>query len=107
MTGQTLLPMPMGIESIFDEEWKAQQSGGDEVDVQLKSNIETIVTKWCSQIGDVLNEESTRAFANGKQPLPSAGSALFTLQNLEKFLVSGLIFRINFRKLNLFFDRHI
>lgn len=74
MTGQTLLPMPMGIENIFEEEWKAQQSG--EVDVRLKSNIETILTKWCSQIGDILNEESTRVFENDKQPLPSAGSAI-------------------------------
>jgi len=76
MTGLTLLPMPMGIENIFDEEWKAQQSGGDEVDVRLKSNIETIVTKWCSQIGDILDEKSTCAFVNDKQPLPSAGSAI-------------------------------
>lgn len=76
MTGQTLLPMPMGIEQIFEAEWKAQQSDGMEVDVRLKSNIETIVTKWCSQIGDVLSEESTRAFASDKHPLPSAGTAI-------------------------------
>jgi len=68
--GQTLLPMPMGIEQIFEAEWKAQQSGGVEVDLALKTNIETIVTKWCSQIGDTLNEESLR---NDKQLLPSAG----------------------------------
>ncbi|XP_025270513.1 dynein beta chain, ciliary [Camponotus floridanus] len=71
MIGQTLLPMPMGVEQVFEEEWKAQQSGGVEVDLRLKSDIETIVTKWCSQINDVLNEESTRAFLNDKQPLPS------------------------------------
>ncbi|XP_071571876.1 dynein beta chain, ciliary-like [Temnothorax nylanderi] len=74
MMGQTLLPMPMGIEQIFEAEWKAQQSGGVEVDLPLKSNIETIVTKWCSQIGDTLNEESPR---NDKQLLPSAGIAAF------------------------------
>lgn len=73
MIGQTLLPMPMGVEQVFEEEWKAQQSGGVEVDLRLKSDIETIVTKWCSQINDVLNEESTRAFLNDKQPLPSDG----------------------------------
>lgn len=72
MMGQTLLPMPMGIEQIFEAEWKAQQSSGVEVDLPLKSNIETIVTKWCSQIGDTLNEESPR---NDKHLLPSAGFA--------------------------------
>ncbi|GAB1866294.1 Dynein beta chain, ciliary [Camponotus japonicus] len=71
MIGQTLLPMPMGVEQVFEEEWKVQQSGGVEVDLRLKSDIETIVTKWCSQINDILNEESTRAFLNDKQPLPS------------------------------------
>lgn len=70
MTGQTLLPMPMGIEQIFEEEWKIQNE--DKFDAQLKSNIEVIVTKWLSQIGDVLAEESTRA--NDVKPLPSAGT---------------------------------
>ncbi|XP_018058898.1 PREDICTED: dynein heavy chain 9, axonemal [Atta colombica] len=69
MIGQTLLPMPMGIEQIFEAEWKAQQSEGVEVDLPLKANIEIIVTKWCSQIGDTLNEESPR---NDKHLLPSA-----------------------------------
>ncbi|XP_050446950.1 dynein beta chain, ciliary-like [Cataglyphis hispanica] len=85
MTGQTLLPMPMGIEQIFEEEWKAQRSGGAEVDVRLKSDIERIVTKWCSQINDVLNEESTRAFLNAKQPLPSEEIEFWSqrLENVE------------------------
>lgn len=77
MTGQTLLPMPMGIEQIFEAEWKAQLSGGAEVDVRLKSDIETIVTKWCSQIADTLNEENTRALVNDRYPLPSAGTPSF------------------------------
>jgi len=78
MIGQTLLPMPMGIEQIFEAEWKAQQSEGVEVDLPLKANIEIIVTKWCSQIGDTLNEESPR---NDKHLLPSAGIAVFKQQN--------------------------
>lgn len=77
MMGQTSLPMPMGVEQIFEAEWKAQQSGGLEVDLPLKSNIETIVAKWCSQIGDTLNEESPR---NDKQLLPSAGITAFKPQ---------------------------
>ncbi|EGI59469.1 Dynein beta chain, ciliary [Acromyrmex echinatior] len=68
MMGQTLLPMPMGIEEVFKEEWKAQRSGGVEIDLPLKSNIEIIITKWCSQIGDTLNEESPK----NEQLLPSA-----------------------------------
>lgn len=71
MMGQTLLPMPMGIEQIFEAEWQAQQSSGVEIYLPLKSNIETIVTKWCSQIGDTLTEESPRH----EQLLPSAGIA--------------------------------
>ncbi|KAL0116299.1 hypothetical protein PUN28_011253 [Cardiocondyla obscurior] len=68
MMGQTLLPMPMGIEHIFEAELIAQQSGGAEIDLLLKNNIETIITKWCLQINDTLNEESPR---NNKL-LPSA-----------------------------------
>ncbi|XP_025160705.1 dynein beta chain, ciliary-like [Harpegnathos saltator] len=72
MTGQTLLPMPMGVERIFEEELKAQQSGGADVDVRLRSDIETILTKWYSQINDTLHEESTRIFLTDKHPQPSA-----------------------------------
>lgn len=83
MTGQTLLPMPMGIERIFEAELKAQQNGDADVDVRLKSDIETIVSKWCSQIGDTLNEESTRALVNDKQPLPSAGTSRDATRRLQ------------------------
>lgn len=102
MTGQTLLPMPMGIEQVFEEEWKAQRSGGVEVDVRLKSDIETIVTKWCSQIGDVLKEESTRAFLNDKQPLPSEGIMQQYL-NLARFSEKFCIYSIK----QIFFLRSI
>lgn len=76
MMGQTLLPMPMGIEQIFEAEWQAQHN---EVDLPLKSNIETIVTKWCSQIGDTLNEESPR----NEQLLPSAGIVTFKVKAIK------------------------
>lgn len=91
MTGQTLLPMPMGVEQVFEEEWKAQRSGGVEVDLRLKSDIETIVTKWCSQISDVLNEESTRAFLNDKQPLPSEGTTQQYLNRIFRKKLSACI----------------
>ncbi|RLU17527.1 hypothetical protein DMN91_009762 [Ooceraea biroi] len=72
MTGQTLLPMPMDVEQIFEAEWKAQESGGNQVGSRLKSDIETIVMKWYSQISDVLEEESTHALPSDMYPLPSA-----------------------------------
>lgn len=72
MTGQTLLPMPMNVEQIFEAELKAYQTGGLEVDARLKSDIEAIVMKWCWQIGDVLSQESTHA--SDAYPLPSAGT---------------------------------
>lgn len=74
MSGQTLLPMPMGVERIFEEELKAQQSGGAEVDVRLRSDVEAIVMEWCSQVGDTLHEESTSVFAIDERPQPSAGT---------------------------------
>lgn len=102
MTGQTLLPMPMGIEQVFEAEWKAQRSGGVEIDVRLKSDIETIVTKWCSQINDVLNEESTHAFLNAKQSLPSEGIMQQYL-NLAGFPEKFCIYSV--KQIFFFFDR--
>ena len=73
MTGQTLLPMPMGIERIFESEMAIRESGNKNVDLQLKSNIEKIVTDWVEQINDILNECSTSTFSDDNNPLPSEG----------------------------------
>ncbi|XP_046432396.1 dynein beta chain, ciliary-like [Neodiprion fabricii] len=85
MTGQTLLPMPMGVERIFEAEWLVQQTAGEQVDLQLKSDIEGIVIKWATQINDILSEESTLAFNNNNHPLPNAEIDFWSLRlkNIE------------------------
>lgn len=68
-----MLPMPMDIEQIFETEWLAQKKKDLDINVNLIHNIEAIIGKWFSQIGDILGEESTKAFTKDKQPLPSMG----------------------------------
>lgn len=46
------------------------------VDLYLKSAIEGVVIKWASQINDVLNDDSSLAFANGQNPTPWAGRSI-------------------------------
>nr|CAD7570912.1 unnamed protein product [Timema californicum] len=48
-------------------------SGGEVVDLYLKSAIEGVVIKWSKQINDVLAEDSSQAFIGGQNPVPSAG----------------------------------
>ncbi|XP_078034037.1 dynein beta chain, ciliary-like [Augochlora pura] len=57
ITGQTLLPMPMGIEDILQPE---NLSPTNPKTLELKSNIEKIVIKWATQINEILNEEFTK-----------------------------------------------
>nr|XP_012135344.1 PREDICTED: dynein beta chain, ciliary-like [Megachile rotundata] len=68
ITGQSLLPLPMGIEEILREGFASQP---DSLKLQLKSNIEEIVTKWSSQINEILNVEFSE-FSNGGDQLPEA-----------------------------------
>jgi len=73
MIGQTLLPMPMNVDQIFEAELRAQETDGAEVDIQLKNDIETIVMKWFWQVNNILKEESTSAITSDVHPPPSAG----------------------------------
>ncbi|XP_076381799.1 dynein beta chain, ciliary-like [Megalopta genalis] len=57
ITGQTLLPMPMGIEDILQPE---NLSPTNPKTLDLKNNIEKIVIKWATQINEILNEEFTK-----------------------------------------------
>ncbi|XP_076651774.1 dynein beta chain, ciliary-like [Halictus rubicundus] len=57
ITGQTLLPMPMGIEDLLQHE---NLSPVDSKTLELKNNIEKIVIKWATQINEILNEEFTK-----------------------------------------------
>ncbi|XP_047352693.1 dynein beta chain, ciliary-like [Vespa velutina] len=57
MFGETILSMPIDIEKIFEEEWKLQQNDDVQFNVKLRSNIESIIIKWTSQINEILDEE--------------------------------------------------
>lgn len=57
MFGETILPMPIDIEKIFEEEWKLQQNDDAQFNIKLISNIESIIIKWTSQVNEILDEE--------------------------------------------------
>ncbi|CAH2050780.1 unnamed protein product, partial [Iphiclides podalirius] len=82
VNGQTVLPMPVGVELVHDAEKEILK--GKEVDLYLKSAIEGVVIKWAQQINDVMMEDSSQAFDNGQNPLPND---LFTEQSnrLQKY----------------------
>ncbi|KAG8321110.1 hypothetical protein J6590_052486 [Homalodisca vitripennis] len=82
--GQTVLPMPVGIERVHEAERELTESNGEIVDLYLKSAIEGVIIKWATQINDILTEESGQAFANGQNPTPSA--ALTEAKDICKFL---------------------
>ncbi|KAK2582958.1 hypothetical protein KPH14_009015 [Odynerus spinipes] len=69
MVGETILPMPMEIDKIFEEEWKLQQSDDVQFNIKLRSNIESIIIKWTSQINEILDEE--RVLLSSEYLLPS------------------------------------
>lgn len=71
VNGQTVLPMPVGVELVHDAEKAVLR--GEEVDLYLKSAIEGVVIKWAQQINDVMMEDSGQAFDNGQNPLPQVG----------------------------------
>ncbi|GFG28503.1 hypothetical protein Cfor_03628 [Coptotermes formosanus] len=72
VSGQTVLPMPVGVERVHEAERKLIESGGEVVDLYLKSAIEGVVIKWATQINDVLIQESSQAFDGGQNPTPNA-----------------------------------
>nr|CAD7455112.1 unnamed protein product [Timema tahoe] len=73
VSGHTVLPMPVGVERVHEAESMLIKSGGEVVDLYLKSAIEGVVIKWSKQINDVLAEDSSQAFAGGQNPVPTAG----------------------------------
>lgn len=62
-------------------------SGGEVVDLYLKSAIEGVVIKWATQINDILNEDSAQAFGNGQNPVPSAGKVQRTTVSLTMYMM--------------------
>ncbi|XP_059473724.1 dynein beta chain, ciliary isoform X2 [Neocloeon triangulifer] len=82
VSGQTILPMPVGVERVHEAEAKLTSSNGEQVDMYLKSAIEAVVTKWAAQVNDVLAEEGG---GGGWDATPAAEVAFWTgrLANLE------------------------
>lgn len=63
--------MPVGVEKVHDAERDIVNGG--EADLYLKSAIEGVIIKWATQINDVMQEDSSHAFNNGANPVPSSG----------------------------------
>ncbi|XP_031336595.1 dynein beta chain, ciliary isoform X1 [Photinus pyralis] len=59
VNGQTVLPMPVGVEKVQEVEELLIESNGKICDLYLKSAIEAIIIKWVSQINDVLANDSS------------------------------------------------
>lgn len=76
VNGQTVLPMPVGIERVSEVEKTLTESNGEICDLYLKSGIEGVVMKWASQINDVLVNDSFDKLATA---VPSLGDQTIKL----------------------------
>lgn len=85
MVSQTLLPMPTGMELIYQAQQNFNFSRGENVDLDIKSAVEGIVIKWASICTDVLKVQSTISFAHGQHPTPYVEVDFWNarLKNLE------------------------
>nr|CAB3508098.1 unnamed protein product [Spodoptera littoralis] len=94
MTSQVLLPMPAGVETIYQAESRLKESDGEDVDLYLKTNIEGAIIKWTQQVHDLLAQDSYIAFKRTKFPLPSADLEFYQqrLKNLEAIVECRDIF---------------
>ncbi|KAK4884824.1 hypothetical protein RN001_001095 [Aquatica leii] len=72
LKGLTLLPMPSGIEKVYNASLALLEHGESSLDLELKSSFESIVLQWASVVNDVLQQSSELAFADGRQPTPNA-----------------------------------
>ncbi|KAF5277248.1 hypothetical protein FQR65_LT00356 [Abscondita terminalis] len=71
VNGQTVLPMPVGVEKVQEVERLLIESNGKVCDLYLKSAIEAVIIKWVSQINDVLANDSSENM-NELNPTPNA-----------------------------------
>ncbi|KOC63491.1 Dynein beta chain, ciliary [Habropoda laboriosa] len=82
ITGQTLLPMPMGIEEILNQQFNSKIDSSKQL--QLKNNIEEIVIKWATQINEILNEEFSKSSKSDKEiPVTEIEYWNMRLKNME------------------------
>lgn len=79
VNGQTVLPLPVGIERVSEVEKALTESNGEICDLYLKSGIEGVVMKWASQINDVLVNDSSDKLASA---VPSLGDQTIMLLNV-------------------------
>lgn len=68
---QTVLPMPVGVEKVYEAARRIREDPTAQVDLYLKSAIEGVVIKWATQINDVMDENPASAFNNNANPLPT------------------------------------
>ncbi|KAL3274198.1 hypothetical protein HHI36_015614 [Cryptolaemus montrouzieri] len=80
VNGQTVLPMPVGVEKIQEAEKVLKESHGEICDLYLKSAIEGVVIKWASLINDVLVNDSAEKVGNVVNPVPSYELEFWTLR---------------------------
>lgn len=73
VNGQTVLPMPVGVDKVFEVERVLIETKGEVCDLYLKSAIEGVVIKWSTQINDVLMNDSSEKMASTANPVPAAG----------------------------------
>lgn len=85
MVSQTLLPMPTGMENIYQAQQHFNFSRGEVVNLDIKTAIEGVVIKWAQICTDVLKESSLIAFAEGQHPTPFREVEFWNarLKNLE------------------------
>lgn len=75
MSGRTFLPMPNGIENIFNRELQAMEGDSEEaIDYEFLNNVEEIIMKWTAQVTEILLEDNTLVFVKEPHPLPFAGT---------------------------------
>ncbi|CAG9861396.1 unnamed protein product [Phyllotreta striolata] len=73
VNGQTVLPMPVGVDRVFEAERTVVESDGETCDLYLKSAIEAVVIKWSAQINDVLADDSSEKAPAIVNPVPAIG----------------------------------
>lgn len=83
VSGETILAMPVGVEEIIKISLEITENPKMNIDLYLKSAIESVVIKWATQINDVIKENPSDAFLNNQNPLPSIGKK-FKIINLEQ-----------------------
>ncbi|XP_014248489.1 dynein beta chain, ciliary-like isoform X2 [Cimex lectularius] len=100
LQGAILLPLPDGIDRVYEEERNIKESKGKMIDVQLRMNYESAVLNWSIQLNEgILKRVSTEIFQEQKHPLPSAefkwwGSRVKNLEEIYEQLTEPKVKRM-------------